>query len=707
MEENIESKPETNKNNNPELNTNNPAIPNLEEYINEGNDLNDIPRETIMNIYGNDFENLTSLIDTQEKNVNNYFISINKQIHEKYNKFHTKINSYLKCVTNKITDSFRFDNINELNNSYSEQINIQNYSKDYIKRIQNIIDIQNQILESIKETVNIFLNFLDIANSLNKEKPINDFVNKEFKNIINSWLYFKLNLEKFDFAQALNASGFDFNFKNFTHRISEGKNFVMNISLPRNYFDEGYIRNISLKEKEKLMNEKNKNKKILRENFNNLVKLKMNNIIDVENYFDEISDFNNMKSLKLKNVCFKNINEQFLSKFKNINKLKIINARYFESRHLENLSQNLTVLSLSNNDLVDFEFNNIMNNYLKTSNNIRNNLVYLSFSGNNLSYIKLDEIINQKTQFFALKNIDFSKNSIFKIAIPFEFFPELKCVNLCYNNFSKDFFTNTCRDKIVLQSGNLFLSNLNLAKIYYNDLVGKLDKLQVKLIYLNLSFIPNLISNDYFSKIKINETMLLGLKKIDFSYNKITNETFFNFIKNNKGMLNLKSLNLKGNNLDDLFFENYLNLKLNDKFTKLKKINLEENLFGDDNIEISHIEEEDDDKIVDNKIYKIRLLYKFISENKSLIKMTIAKNEIFKSYEIFDIFWSSENIYKMDSKGNIIINCLNSFLLKLKNEILMENEGSNNDYNRNKFDLKFDCQSGINLSSEDFTSKIE
>ena len=37
----------------------------------------------------------------------------------------------------------------------------------------------------------------------------------------------------------------------------------------------------------------------------------------------------------------------------------------------------------------------------------------------------------------------------------------------------------------------------------------------------------------------------------------------------------------------------------------------------------------------------------------------------------------------------------------------MENEGSNNDYNRNKFDLKFDCQSGINLSSEDFTSKIE
>jgi len=69
MAENIESKQETNKNNNPELNTNNPAIPNLEEYINEGNDLNDIPRETIMNIYGNDFENLTSLIDTQEKNV--------------------------------------------------------------------------------------------------------------------------------------------------------------------------------------------------------------------------------------------------------------------------------------------------------------------------------------------------------------------------------------------------------------------------------------------------------------------------------------------------------------------------------------------------------------------------------------------------------------------------------------------------------------
>lgn len=118
----------------------------------------------------------------------------------------------------------------------------------------------------------------------------------------------------------------------------------------------------------------------------------------------------------------------------------------------------------------------------------------------------------------------------------------------------------------------MFLSNFNLANNYFNDIKVKLNKYPTKLIYLNLSFIPNLISNEYFAKLEINDTILLGLKKINFSYNNITNEAFFEFIKNNKGLLNLKSLNLKGNKINDLFLEEYLNLKLNYKFTKLKKL---------------------------------------------------------------------------------------------------------------------------------------
>jgi hypothetical protein len=411
-----------------------------------------------------------------------------------------------------------------------------------------------------------------------------------------------------------------------------------------------------------------------------------------------------MKSLKLKNVSFKSNNAEILKNFPNLNKLYINNSKNLDIQILQNLSQNLTSLTLSNNDLVDFEFNTIMNDYLKKSNSLRNNLEYLSFSNNNLSYINLNDIIDQKSSFFALKKMDFSKNSIYKFDIPFEYFPEIKFINLCYNNFSRNYFNNINKDIFVLLNGNMFLSNFNLANNYFNDIKVKLNKYPTKLIYLNLSFIPNLISNEYFAKLEINDTILLGLKKINFSYNNITNEAFFEFIKNNKGLLNLKSLNLKGNKINDLFLEEYLNLKLNYKFTKLKKINLDENLLGNDEIAISPLQEEGDNENFGQKIYKIRLLYKFITENKSLIQMSITKNNIFQTFKIFNVYQNCENNFKVDRKGKIIINCLNSFLLKIKKELLLKSDEGQNDYNRNKFNLKFDCNSDNDLNSENFTS---
>ena len=704
-----------NENPNSNIQTKTSEISILEQNFNF-DEKKDIPRETIMNIYGDDFENLTSLINEEEMKIKDYFIETQSSIMEKYNVFKLKINSHLKHLTNKIANVFNLENnqnivinINSNNNNIRNEENkksllIKKYSKDYIKKIENIINIQKQIMNSIKDTMNIFLNFLDISNSLDKEKPIHDFINNEFEHIINSWVFLKLNLEKFDLATALNNSKLNNNFKNFISKISEGKNFVMNISLPYDYISNSFFKNISIKNKEKFFDEKKKYKNILKENYNNLVKLKMNNINDVETYFDEIESFENMKSLKLKNINFIRNSNEFLKKFNKINKLNINNAKNLEIRMLEYLSENLTSLSLSNNNLVDFEFNIIMNDYLKKSKNLRNNLEYLSFSKNDLSYINLNDIIDQKSQFYALKNIDFSNNSLYKLNIPFEYFSSLKCINICYNNFSKNYFNNIDKDIIVLQSGNLFLSNLNLANYYFSDINKKLNKYPIKLVYLNLSFIPDLISNDYFSKLEINDTILLELKKLNLSYNNITNVTFFQFIKNNKGLLNLKNLNLKGNKLNDLFFEEYLNLKLNNIFTNLKKINLEENLLGDDDVVVTQINEEGDNEIEDNKIHKIRALYKFISENKSLIYMSITKNNIFEPFKIFNFYQKYEGNTKINSKGKIIINNLNSFILKIKNELLIQNDKKNNDYAKNKFNLKFDCKSDNDLNSELFTN---
>ena len=663
----------------------------------------EIPRETLRNVYGNDFEDLAILLKLEEDNTKQYFHDIMAGLEERYQQFNINMNTHFVELTNKITESFKLDNniVNNKNDTIEKSAIIQKYSKEYLERIKKIISMHKQIFECIKETITILFNFLDISKSLDKEKPIQEFLGKEFESIIKSWLFLKLDIEKFDFAQALNDSDLDNNFKNFIFKVCQGKNFVMNITSPKQYLFEENINNLSSKTKEKIMAEKIKNKNILRDNCNNLVKLKMTNVIDADTYLEDITSFDNLKSLKFKRASFKNRSDNFLKNCQKLEKLFICGSKNFELKMLQNLSKHLTKLSLANDGLVNFEFNNIINN-LKKSNAIRNNLQYLSFANNNLTYIDFNQMItSQKTAFFALKNLNFKKNQIYKFNIPFEYFSELKCINCCFNSFTRDNFSSY-QNILVLQGGNPFLTNLNSSKKYYTDLGKKLNNYQLNLIYLNLSYLPSILSCDYLSDLKINDTILLGLKKIDLSYNNITNIVFFNFIDNNKGILNLKSLNLSGNKLDDLFFEIYLNLKLNNKFTKLIRLHLDANLFGDDNVEVTYNPEEG--KIVNNKINKIRLLYRFILENKVLAELSIIKNTIFNDFKILEFNKNSENQLKKDEKGNIIVNCLNSFLWKIKKELLIKDDEQNY---RSSFNLKFDCQTDINQNSENLLYEME
>ena len=143
-------------------------------------------------------------------------------------------------------------------------------------------------------------------------------------------------------------------------------------------------------------------------------------------------------------------------------------------------------------------------------------------------------------------------------------------------------------------------------------------------------------------------------------------------------------------------------MKLNNKFTKLTRLHLDDNLFGDDNVEVTYNPEEG--KIINNKINKIRLLYRFIYENKVLTELTIIKNNIFNDFKILNFDKNSENQVRKDEKGNIIINCLNSFLWKIKKELLIKSDEQNY---RNSFNLKFDCQTDINQNSETFTYEYD
>ena len=208
----------------------------------------------------------------------------------------------------------------------------------------------------------------------------------------------------------------------------------------------------------------------------------------------------------------------------------------------------------------------------------------LSFGNNNLSNIDITQLVYQpKQSFYSLKELNFEKNKIFKFNILPEFFVELKCINCCYNCFTKSYFEQY-ENILTLLSGNIYLSKLNLSQKYFSNLEKKLNTPNYSLSYLNLSFIPKKLSNEYISNLVINDSILINLKKLDLSHNNLISNTIIKFFENNKGCLSLKSLNLSYNNIDDSFFEKYLNLNLNNLFNELKYIYLDSNKIGTYNI---------------------------------------------------------------------------------------------------------------------------
>ena len=184
------------------------------------------------------------------------------------------------------------------------------------------------------------------------------------------------------------------------------------------------------------------------------------------------------------------------------------------------------------------------------------------------------------------------------------------------------------------------------------------------------------------------------------SYNHMNCETFFSFLNNNKRCLNIKSLNLSGNELNDIFFEKYIQNNYNELFDNLEILNLNNNLIGDDT-DITYRDDlplREDYKIYEKKIYKLRLIYKFISLNKNMKLFSITRNPISKIWKIINLINEEEinkNVIK-DDNGKIIINCFYSLLLKIKKEIIDINNC------KEKLNIIVECRSSINQDLNNF-----
>ena len=669
-----------------------------------------VSRETLNSIYGDNYDIIKlKLLDTENEAIN-YLTDTISVLQVKYKNFNTDINTHFRDLTSKITDAFKLNNNQEENAKNSKKDNkeilIQKYTKDYIEQLQKIINIHQQIFKNIKNTISIFYNFLDISKFIGKEKPINEFFSKEFKNIIENWLFMQIDLENFDFTKAINESSFDTDLKSLLLNTRKNKNFIMNISNPTKYMK------ICKKNFDKLHPDKarklsllyEKNKKIMTENHDNLFKLKMRNVFYIDKYFEPDVVYNKIKFLKFDNVTFANQDEkqkEFLKNMPSLEKLMINSSNNFDISLLKDLSKSLIKLSLTKNGFVDFEFKNIMENYLVKSEHIRKNLQYLSFSDNYLSNINLNQIVYlPKHSFLSLKELDFKNNKIFQFMIDPNYFPDLKCINCCYNYLTKNNFEQY--EKILtLLSGNIFLSQKQSAENYFKNLSLKLNTYTITLTYLNLSYIPKEISNNYLNNIIINDSILINLRKLDLSYNNLVCDTIINFFNNNKSCFCLKSLNLSNNLLDASFFEKYLEAGLNKQISKLKYIKLDSNKFGSFN-DI----DESPEKQNEEYIKLIRSLYKFIYENKNLVDLTITKNDLCNNLIVMNIEENANNFnfndyVVRDKNGKIEIRCFYSFLWKIRIEMNEENKKDKSEI-RPLFNIKFDCRNSINKNSDDF-----
>ena len=653
-----------------------------------------LSRKTTNNLYGEEYDKISLSIKEMEEQTKKYFKDIGNKLEEKFKEFNLNLNNNFVKLSNKFSKAFGLD---EENVDQEKAKFLQNNTKKYLEQLIKIKNMIEQIIDSIKMEMSILINSLDISKSLEEGKPIPKFLAKEFNNIVNSWIFIKLDFENFNLTKTINSSNIDNDFKDFIYKVCQNKNFIMSIG-PVKGSDE-ILNAYDYEEIQK------QDSILMAENCKNLTKMKVNKIRNADIPFKlDNKNFPKLRYLKFNNCSFSDQKDEkcaLIGKCVALEKLIINGAHNFEANMLKDFSKNLTKLVLSNNNFVNSDFKNIMENYIIKSESLRNNLELLSFSNNSLSNIDME--FSSRYKFHALKELDFHKNRINKFKFEPNCFFQLKCINCCYNKFSKSEFEAN-NDILSLLSGNLFLTDLNKCKNYYTKIEKQLNDYNISLSHLTISYLPNDFGKEYLERIIINNNILISLKKLDLSHNNLTCDVLFNFIQNNMGCINLKDLNLSGNKLDDTFFEKFLEYKYHTIFTKLQKINLSDNLIGNESeINPADLGEESINKNRVQDIFKLRLIYKFIEKNKNLSKLYLTKNPMSeKSVISTDIDMNGISALISRDKNNndrIIIDNFYSFLKKVTEELLMNREEK---VNRGQFNIKFDIDTHINLNSDNF-----
>ena len=556
--------------------------------------------------------------------------------------------------------------------------------------INNMTTLYTSLFEMVKSNMKIISHFLTLGKSLDKNKALQEFFSNEFNDIVNHWLFMKIDFDNFNVNEALAKSELDDNFKSFITKIYKKKSMKIVIE-----HSKGEVENEETKKRIK------DEQKMISANAPNISKLVLKNAGDYSKIIEKNINFPKLKKFYFENGKIKESEWNFQNTMPELEKLSIKYSPNLEAYIIEKLPKKLKQLYLEKCNFVNIDFSTLLK-LLNSNKDILNNLEVLSLAGNNITKVDFS-ILQQKTIYESLKELNFRKNKLYKFIHSPDNFPKLQFINFSKNSFNKSYLKDFGK-LLGLESGNNFLFEPELCESYYNSLKQKIcikDDIPYLFDYLNITFIPKNLSMNYFKNFELNSQLMQKIKILDLSYNSLNNNTLFNFLEKNNNFISLHSLKLNGNDIDDLFFEKLMRINC---FPKLEHLYLNSNRIGDPKVKVNYVDDIPIDKAFENDkilVYKLRLMYKFIEQTPYLTKLTITKNPIAEFYSVTKGKDSDKEgkYIKRDAYGQIVINCLFSMLVKIRDELLTNELIKEK---RKGFNLKFDCRSNVNKNSENY-----
>ena len=132
---------------------------------NRQNEKNDDFTKYINKIYGEEYFNIETKLNSIKESSKSYFNNISSEYCDKCQKLINEFYAHFSKITEKIKNSFELENQatgEKLIDDKTISL-IQNYSKTYLTCFNSILEMNEQIFDNIKQNMNILINLIDIS----------------------------------------------------------------------------------------------------------------------------------------------------------------------------------------------------------------------------------------------------------------------------------------------------------------------------------------------------------------------------------------------------------------------------------------------------------------------------------------------------------------------------------------------------------------